>query len=279
MAGDGDARNVVAHYAQGDLTAALRAALQAAGLGDAKLTSADLAGVDQFHIGGVDATHALAQRAGLAAGTRVLDVGGGIGGPGRLLAECYGCTVEVLDLTEEFCRAGAMLTERAGLAERVTFRCASALSMPYPDASFNVAWTQHSSMNLADKARLYAEIHRVIRPGGRLALHEIMAGGGEEVIFPVPWARDGSISFLGEPENMRRLIRASGFRELAWSDETAGGLAWFERRLATMDAASAPPQLGLHLILGPDARAMFQNLVRNLREQRIAVVQAVFERV
>jgi 2-polyprenyl-3-methyl-5-hydroxy-6-metoxy-1,4-benzoquinol methylase len=67
------------------------------------------------------------QLAGLGHGERVLDVGGGIGGPARTLAGA-GFSVTVLDLTEEFCRTGAALTERVGLASRVTFHHGNALA-------------------------------------------------------------------------------------------------------------------------------------------------------
>ena len=122
---------------------------------------------------------------------RVLDVGGGLGGPARTFASVFGCTVEMLDITEEFCGAGTALTAQTGLSDLLSFRHGSALDMPYPGGSFDMVWTQHSSMNIADKARLYQEIHRVLRPGGRLALHEILTGLTSPIPFPVPWARAG----------------------------------------------------------------------------------------
>jgi ubiquinone/menaquinone biosynthesis C-methylase UbiE len=211
---------------------------------------------------------------------RVLDVGGGLGGPARTLATEIGCSVEVLDVTEEFCRAGEMLTTRTGLGDLVSFRHASALDMPHPDASFDAVWMQHSSMNIADKERLYAEIHRVLRPGGHLALHEIMAGPVAPIHFPVPWARGPEISFLHPPEEVRALIVSIGFDESAWVDDTASALRWFRERLAAADAASGElPPLGLHLVLGADLGQMSQNLARNLQEARVVVVKGVFERL
>ena len=125
-----------------------------------------LAPLDQLHIRGKEATLDLARLAELTPGMLVLDVGGGIGGPARTLANEFGCVVTVLDLTEEFCRVGEMLTARTGLSDRVTFRPGNALDMPFPSSSFDRVWVQHSSMNIAAKERLFAEIHRVLRPGG-----------------------------------------------------------------------------------------------------------------
>jgi SAM-dependent methyltransferase len=138
---------------------------------------------------------------------------------------------------------------------------------------------QHSSMNIPDKERLYAEIHRVLRPGGHLALHEIMAGPVTPIHFPVPWARGPEISFLRPPEEVRALIANVGFEESAWIDETTSAIRWFRERLAAADAASGElPPLGLHLVLGTNLGQMFRNLARNLQENRVVVVQGVFER-
>ena len=279
MSGQDDYRSVGEHYAHDGLAAAILAALHEAGRDPDSITAQDLTPVDQLHTRGKDATLELARLAGVTPEVRVLDVGGGLGGPARTLATEIGCSVEVLDVTEEFCRAGEMLTTRTSLGDLVTFRHASALDMPHPDASFDAVWMQHSSVNIADKERLYAEIHRVLRPAGHLALHEIMAGPVASIHFPVPWTRGPEISFLRPPEEARALITGIGFEESAWINETAYALRWFRERLAAADAASGElPPLGLHLVLGADLGQMFRNLARNLQEDRVVVVQGVFER-
>jgi SAM-dependent methyltransferase len=271
---NGDDRSVGEHYGRADLSARILEALRTVDRAQDALTPKDLAPVDQFHTQGRKATLDLARLAGIAPGMRVLDAGGGLGGPARTLASELGCTVEVLDLTEEFCRAGEMLTALTGLGDLVSFRHANALDMPYPDASFDVVWTQHSSMNVADKETLYRETRRVLRPGGRLALHEILAGAVSPIHFPVPWAREPSISHLEPPEKIRALISTTGFTELAWVDETASATEWFRRRAP----ATAPPPLGIHLLLGEGTGEVFLNQERNLQEGRIYVCKAVFER-
>jgi SAM-dependent methyltransferase len=280
VSGQDDYRSIGEHYASDDLAVAILTALHKAGNDLDSITAQDLTPVDQLHTRGKDATLELAHLAGVTPEMRVLDVGGGLGGPARTLATEIGCSVEVLDVTEEFCRAGEMLTTRTGLGDLVSFRYASALDMPHPDASFDAVWVQHSSMNIADKERVYAEIHRVLRPGGHLALHEIMAGPVAPIHFPVPWARGPEISFLRLPEEVRALIASIGFDESAWVDDTASALRWFRERLAAANAASGElPPLGLHLVLGADLGQMFQNLARNLQEGRVVVVKGVFERL
>ncbi len=280
MAAEPPDRSVEVHYRRDGLTGAILGALRATDKDPSALTPRDLAPVDQFHARGQEATLELAHLAGLAdlgPGLRVLDVGGGLGGPARTLASEFGCSVEVLDLTEEYCRAGEMLTAMTGLGDHVSFTHGNALVMPYPGGSFDVAWTQHTSMNVADKARLYKEIHRVLRPGGRLALHEILAGPASPIHFPVPWARTPSASFLIAPESARALVAAAGFGELAWIDDTTPTLEWFRKRSATIPRTPTQP-LGLHLLLGEDFPRMFHNQLRNLEEGRICVAQGVFER-
>lgn len=277
MAQQDDQAAVSAHYTSGDLGEKLLTALRAAGKNPDALTLDDLTPVDQFHLGGKPATLQLISRAGFQAGMHVLDVGGGLGGPARTLAKETGCTVTVLDLSEEFCSVGTMLTARTGLAGAVTFQHGSALDMPFADGAFDAAWTQHATMNIADKARLYAEIHRVLRPGGRLALHDAMAGPVQPIHFPVPWARDSSISFLRSPETVRALLADAGFRKITWADEGPTILAALQKQ-ATIRTINGPLPLGIQLLVGSQFPTMLENVGRNLREDRLTIIQAVFER-
>ncbi len=277
MADRSDEKIVAQHYGQNDLIAGISAALQSAGKNLDALTIDDIAPIDQFHTRGKASTLELAQRAGITSGMKVLDVGGGLGGPARMVAAQFGVQVTVLDLTEEFVRAGTWLTEKVGLSDRVTFKHGSALDMPFPDTSFDVVWTQHASMNIADKKTLYAEIYRVLRPGGRFALHDIMAGTVQPVYYPVPWARDPATSHLGVPEEIRALLKATGFREIEWIDETAMAITWFQQRAASAPSPSTAAP-GINLLLGADFAPIMQNQVRNLNEGRVTVFQGVFER-
>ncbi len=271
----GYTQSVNAHYTPGDLEDAILAALRAAGKDPEALNPDDLLPFDQLHTGGPQATLELATLAALRPGMTVLDVGGGIGGAARILASRAGCTVTVLDLTDEFCRAGERLTARMGLGDRVTFRQGNALDMPFADGSFDVVWTQHSSMNIPDKGQLYAEIYRVLRPQGQLALHDIMAGPVQPIHFPAPWARDAAISFLLPPEQVRALLADAGFREVAWVDGSEAAIAWFAERAK---AGGTPAPLGQQAVMGPDFGTMLANQQRNYEERRTVVIQAVLVR-
>lgn len=271
------ASRVRAHYGRAGLGAAILEAVRTS-LGDpAHLRWEELAAIDQLHSRGREATEELAALAALRPGERVLDVGGGMGGAARMLAATIGCRVTVLDLTEELCEVGEMLTRRTGLESLVTFRVGDALDMPFADGEFDVGWTQHSTMNIPRKDRLHAELFRVVRPGGRLAMHEILAGSVEPPLFPLPWASEPSISFLLGEHATRHALARAGFIERDWNDVSAATLDWM-RALHAKARPAAPPPLGAHLTLGPSFATAFASVVRNLQEQRLAVVEAVLGR-
>jgi SAM-dependent methyltransferase len=270
---------VSAHYTRGDLGRRILDGLRACGANMDSLQPEDLAGIDQFHVQGRAATLGLAKLAGIQPGWQVLDVGGGIGGPARTLAATLRCQVTVLDVTEELVRVGAMLSQRMDLAGLVHFRHGSALNLPFPDEKFDIVWTQHSTMNIQDKERLYVQARRVLRPNGRLALHEIVAGPVQPVLYPAPWSADGSMSFLLPQTELRALIARSSFRELAWEDVTETSLAWFKRVAPPAFRNGNLPPLGMHLLLGQQAAPAVRGQVQNIEERRVEVVQAVFERL
>src|SRR6266576_3582428 len=213
-------RAVQAHYTREALGEAILSALRNAGIEPDNIRQEDLAPLDEFHIRGREATIELAHLLALSENHHVLDVGSGLGGPSRTLAAEFGCRVTGLDLTEEFCRVATMLSERTGLIDRTEYRHGNALDMPFSDATFDIAWTQHASMNISDKGRLYAEIHRVLKSSGRFAIYDIVAGPGGELHFPVPWAREPSASFLIQPDEMRAALENSGFHVIVWNDVT-----------------------------------------------------------
>jgi ubiquinone/menaquinone biosynthesis C-methylase UbiE len=261
----------MSHWERDGLERAILAALAALGKDRGPLTVDDLAPLDQFHGGGKGATVRLARLAGLAPGLRVLDVGGGFGGPARTLAAEFGCRVTTVDLTESYVRAAAMLTARLGLGAHVTHRIGDALGLPDDDEAFDVVWTQNSGMNIADKGKLYAGFHRVLRPGGVLALQEPMAGPVQPPIFPLMWAREAGSSFLRTPDAMRAVIEAAGFAARAWQDVTA-------EIAGPSTGAAVPPHSIQRIVMGAGLDEIISAGHRNREEQRIVMTQAVFVR-
>lgn len=269
-----DADTIRRHWSRGGIGEAILQALAGMGKDLDNLVPEDLAAVDEFHVRGRAATLEMAPRLGLDGGKTVLDVGSGIGGPSRLLAAAHGCHVTGLDLTGEYCEVATMLAERTGLSHLVDFRQGNALDMPFEDAAFDVEVTQHMAMNIPAKDTLYAEMFRVLKPGGLLGLYDVLAGSGGEVYFPVPWAWEPSISHLASPEELRELLQGAGFEVLHWRDTTREGREWFRERVKAA-RQGGPPPLGFHLLLGADWPEMARNQLRNLEENRIALVETV----
>ena len=265
---------VQTHYTRAALGDVILDALEKAGIDLNRLTPEDLAPIDQFHIRGRTATLELARAAGLEPAMHVLDVGSGIGGTSRCLAKHFGCRVTGIDLTEEYCRVAAMLSTRVGLEHLVDCRQGDATRLPFDDQSFDVVWTEHVAMNIPDKIRLYSEMHRVLKPGGTLAIYDVLAGPSGPVLFPVPWARTPDTSFLVSPDELRKLLEESGFTVADWSDTTEAARAWFVA-LAERIRTEGFPSLGFHLLLGADFKEMAQNQGRNLQEGRIVLAQIV----
>lgn len=269
--------SVQAHYTRAGLGELILAALEKAGKDLSRLTPEDLAPIDEFHIRGRVATLELARVARVDSTKRVLDVGSGVGGTSRCLAREFGCHVTGIDLTDEYCRAAAMLSDRIGLANLVDYRQGDATNLPFPDASFDIVWTEHVAMNIPDKRKLYQEMCRVLKPGGTLAIYDILAGPSGPVIFPVPWARTPESSFLAAPDELRGLLENAGFHIDAWADTTDAARIWFVALAEKIRKEGVAP-LGFHVLLGSDFPAMAQNQRRNLEESRIVLAQIVARR-
>ena len=265
-----DAHATNAYWGRDEIERTILDALAATGKKIDALTVADLAPADHFHSGGKRATDRLARLAGLRPGLRVLDVGGGLGGPARTLAAEHGCRVTVIDLTESYVRAGAALTARLGLADRVTHRVGDALALDVGADAFDVVWTQNSGMNVPEKERLYAGFARVLRPGGLLVLQEPMAGPVQPVVYPVMWARDATSSFLRAPGEMRAVIEAAGFQVRAWDDVTA-------EAVGPSAGGDGPAHSIQRIVMGPALDAIVRAGQRNREERRIVMIQAVLE--
>lgn len=275
-----DPSAVVRHYAATSLTTQIGDALSRADLADggSLINWKDLAPLDEFHVRGLAATAELAAELRIAPGATILDVGSGLGGPSRFLAATYGARVTGVDLNPPFVEAASMLSARTGLTDRTTFTVANALDLPFDDASFDHAWTQHVAMNIRDRDRLYGEIFRVLRPGGLLAIYDVISGDGGPLIFPVPWARGPEISFLLAADAMRETLVRTGFEVVSWADTTAIANEWIAKQQDARSRAPSSSAIGLQIVTPPDFAVMMANLGRNLIEGRARLLQAIVTR-
>lgn len=262
------------HYGFGGIMEKIVDGLGLAGKDLNALAVDDLAPIDEFHTRGRESTLEVAALADLQANDSVLDVGCGLGGTARHLADQYGCKVTGIDLTDEYVTIGKQLTEMVGLSDNVKLQQGSALDIPYDDNRFDVVWTEHVQMNIADKSRFYSEIARVLKPGGRLLFHDVFRGLGDAPFYPVPWAENESISALATEELARSVITESGLEIKHWIEKVSESIAFFKRVSAQMQE-DGPPPIGIHLLMGDNARDKLQNYVRNLSEERVSVVMGM----
>lgn len=265
------------HYASEAIADRILAALREAHGPDARVTPDALAALDQFHGRGVVATEALSARLAPEAGDRLLDIGSGIGGPARWMAAHFGCHVTGIDLTRAFCDAAEVLTRACGMSDQVRIVHGSATDLPFPDQSFDRAYSQNVLMNIADKRRFYQQAFRVLRPGGLFAVDQAALGPNGPPSYPQPWATVTEASFLAAPEEIRGDVATAGFDILMLRDATDEAIA-FQQEMRRRAQAEGPPRLGLHVLLGDRFRELMRNSADSLAQRRTTVIQCLLRR-
>jgi ubiquinone/menaquinone biosynthesis C-methylase UbiE len=266
-------QQVATHYTRGTLEQKILAAVRSAGKNVEQLSNRDLESLDNLHVGGREAIEDLAGFMELSAGMRLLDVGCGIGGPARYFAE-RGCQVTGLDLTEEFVRVAASLTQRLNLGGKAQFRQGSALEMPFSPASFDGAYMIHVGMNIQDKAGVFREVARVLKRGGQFAIFDLMLKGNGAMEFPMPWAVSAETSFVSSMEDYREALERSGFRIDHERERRQFALEFMER-MRQRAAAGSPPVLGVHILMGEQAPLMLKNVNQAIAAGALEPVEVV----
>jgi MPBQ/MSBQ methyltransferase len=263
---------VAGHYTRGGLEDLILQSLKKAGKDPAHLAAADLAAVDEFHVGGLEATQALATQMELRLGLRFLDVGSGIGGPARYFAAEHGCKVTGIDLTEEFVRVATSLTRLVKLDHLADFRQASALELPFERESFDRAYMIHVGMNIPDKAAVYREVRRVLKLGGLFAIFDIVRTGDGPLQFPLPWSAMEETSFVVDLPGYRAALQEAGFRIDRERDRLGFAIEFTENMMARM-AQSGPPVMGLYLLMGEKTPLLVKNVLTMMKSGVISPVE------
>ncbi len=270
--------DIADHYTRAGLLAAIEDGVATLGKTPASVSVEDLAPVDEFHVGGREASEAFLDQLGLTPSDRVLDIGCGLGGSARFAATRDGCHVTGLDLTHGFVSTGRTLCDWVGLGDRVSLQQGNALTMPFEADAFDAAYMLHVGMNIADKPALCAAVHRLLRPGGRFGIYDLMRTGEEPLQYPLPWASLAAQSRVGTPSDYRAAMAAARFTLVAERNRRDFALDFFARLRARTAAAGGPGPLGPHLVMGDTASIRLRHLVDAIANSSLAPVEMIAEK-
>lgn len=269
------AEKISGHYGHGNLLAAIEAGLEAQGIEAKNASVEDLGPVDEFHIGGRIASAHFLDQLGIKPSHSILDVGCGLGGSARFAAKTYGARIVGLDLTPEYVETGQVLCDWVGLSDRIELHLGSVLSLPFDAARFDGAFMMHVGMNIQDKQALIAQVSRVLKPGAKFGIYDIMKTNDEDLMYPVPWATTTETSWLAGPEDYRAAFEDNGFSVIEENNRRAFALDFFKKMKVASDAAKGPPPLGLHVLMQQSTAEKIPNMVANLAANRISPIEMI----
>lgn len=241
-----------------------------------KVKRSDISGTDEFHVRGATVSRELANSIDLK-GATVLDVGCGLGGPCRMLADEYNCQTTGIDLSSEYIRTAKKLSKLVNLNNKTTFIQGDATSLPFDDNTFDIVWTQHVQMNIPDKKKFYSEIDRVLKTGGHFLFYDILKKGDEEISYPMPWAGDINLSFLFKAEEMDTILKEFGFTKEQTTDQTQAGIDFFDTLIMRLKEFG-PPKMGLNILMGETTKPKLINLLNHLKSDKLELKSGVYKK-
>ncbi len=269
---------IIENYTRGGLLSAIQTAITKLGKTPQNITVEELAAVDEFHIGGRVATEHLLDQLAVKQTSHVLDVGCGLGGASRFVAHHYGCQVTGIDLTPEYVETGNILNSWVGLQTQVQLKEGSALAMPFTTDTFDGGFMNHVGMNIGDKAALFREIYRVLRPNALFGVYDIMRLGDGKLAFPVPWATVAESSHLATVGQYEKRLKEAGFIVKVINNRQTYALDFFQKQRAKAAKADGPPPLGLHTLIGEQTPIKFRNMVASITAGDIAPVEIIVQK-
>jgi ubiquinone/menaquinone biosynthesis C-methylase UbiE len=269
-------QNIENHYLKEGLYEEIISRLREQDINIDEVKRSDIAGVDEFHIRGAAVSKELANIVNLS-GTTVLDVGCGLGGPCRMLADEYNCQATGIDLSHEYIRTANELSKLVKLDDKTTFVQGDAASLPFKDGAFDVVWTQHVQMNIPDKRKFYSEIARVLKSGGQFLYYDILKKGDGEINYPTPWASTSDLSFLSKEKEMDSYLTGLNLSKEQSKDQTDAGIESFDAVVAKLKEFG-PPKMGLNVLMGESTKPKIINVLAHLKNGDLELRSGVYKK-
>lgn len=264
------------HYHQSNLFENILDRLKEQGINLNHVSRNHIAGVDEFHVRGSEVSKELVNEVNLN-NLNVLDVGCGLGGPSRMLADKFNCNVIGIDMNPEFIRTANNLSELVNLNHKTKFIQGNALELPFENNKFDVVWTQHVQMNIENKQQFYAEINRVLEKNGVLIYYDIFKVKKNDIYYPVPWANDASISFLQTIKNMDRILKNLGFKQKRKTNQSIKAKDFLVNLFEKINT-HGPPKLGLNMLMGSLTKEKLKNILNGLIEKKIVLESGIYQK-
>ena len=269
-------QNIENHYLKEGLFEDIVDRLKEQNIAIDNVKRSDIAGADEFHVRGAVVSKELANSIELN-GLNVLDVGCGLGGPCRMLADEYSCQTTGIDISKEYIRTAKKLSELVNLNDKTNFIQGDATKLPFGDNTFDVVWTQHVQMNIPDKKTFYSEINRVLKTGGYFLFYDILKKGNGEISFPMPWASNANISFLFKAEEMDGYLREFGLTKEQSKNQTQAGIDFFDALVARLKEFG-PPKMGLNVLMGETTKPKLMNLLNHLKTGELELKSGIYKK-
>ncbi|MRT92101.1 class I SAM-dependent methyltransferase [Ancylomarina sp. 16SWW S1-10-2] len=255
---------------------AILAALDKMSISKADITRKHTSAFDEFHVRGRAVSEELFSQIELNKDSLVLDMGCGLGGTCRMIAEKYHCMVHGIDYSDRNIETANSLSELIGFEKQTLFKQADATDLPYPSDYFDLIITQHVQMCIADKVKLYSEVKRVLKNGGRFIYYDVLKKSDNTPNYPLPWVDEAAHNHLITSQQLKEHLDSLGFKKISSQDETQKGIDFLNTFLAK--AEDKPAILtGQKILMGDNALEKITNLHQAMKNEFVSLESGVYE--